>query len=118
MRNLTTPIIAVGISGLFGCVDVPRYNDVTALEDGAFVVSRDSLEAFESGRAVERIATEHCAAMVRQFQQVDRSSNYINSAGEAKFRVTLTFRCVDAAAVKGGGNHPDATADDVDLPAQ
>ena len=87
------------LAGCSGCVNVPQYRDVTQLDDGLLVLTRDSLEAFNAGQAVERDASEYCREQGLAMAVEDRDNSYINSAGEAKFRVTLTFRCVPQGSV-------------------
>ena len=90
MAAMVTTLLA-----LAGCVNVPQYHEVTELDDGVLVVTRDSIDAFESDRAVDNVAAEYCGNRGERYEVVDRSNQYVNKAGDAVFRVTLKFRCAD-----------------------
>ena len=95
MKHLMSTVLILALATLAGCVNTPQYHEVTELEDGVLVVTRDSIDAFESDRAVDNAAAEYCGNRGERYAVVDRSNQYVNKAGDAVFRVTLKFRCAD-----------------------
>lgn len=95
MKPVLTAAIVVLLSA---CVNTPRYDEVTAQQDGSYAVTRQSIDAFESGDEVERIAAQYCQERQLSDEIIDRKTSYVNSAGKAEHRVTLYFRCIQTGA--------------------
>lgn len=84
------PVLAI----LAACVNAPSYEEVVPEGGNAYVVSRDSIEPFQSEEQAERAAREYCVAMSREYRLLKRDTYYVNRAGEPAHRVVLHFECV------------------------
>ena len=76
----------------------PPYQEVTALSDSRFGVTRQSLEPFQSSQAVLAQARSYCEQRQLHVDEIDRQNDYVKGSGnEQAHRVTLYFRCQSAA---------------------
>jgi hypothetical protein len=73
----------------------PPFREITALGEGRYGITRQSLEPFQSSRAVQTQAQRYCAERQQQLEEIDRQMRYVNSSGnEQAHRITLYFRCI------------------------